>query len=243
MVDKSALVSLLAQTSLFAGLDADDLAALAAQFKERQFAKGATIFLRGDPGEHLYLVESGRIRLAVSTADDRNLSVRHATAGDLFGEIAALDGGPRTADATAITKAKIHCLDRRTFRDLWARRAAMAARLVEFVCRRLRETTVQFESVALDPLDVRLARFLLSALGSRRAPPGKRVPLELGFSQAELSQLLGASRPKVNGAIASLEKVGAVGRTLDRLFCDPEKLAQIAGRHDRVKSPSPLTTT
>lgn len=243
MADKPALVSLLAQTSLFAGLSADDLTALAAQFKERQLAKGATIFLRGDPGQHLYLVESGRIRLAISTADDRNLSVRHATEGDLFGEIAALDGGPRTADAVAITKAKIHCLDRQKFRDVWANHAATAARVVEFVCRRLRETTAQFESVALDPLDVRLARFLLSALGSRRAPPGKRVPLELGFSQAELSQLLGASRPKVNAAIASLEKAGAVGRTLDRLFCDPEKLAQISQRRDRVKSPGALTTT
>jgi hypothetical protein len=90
--------------------------------------------------------------------------------------------------------------------------------------------TTQFESIAVQRLDVRLAQFLLSALGSRRVPPGKRVPLELGFSQSELSQLLGASRPKVNAAIASLERAGAVGRTLDRLFCDPEKLARIVGR-------------
>jgi CRP/FNR family transcriptional regulator, cyclic AMP receptor protein len=121
------------------------------------------------------------------------------------------------------------------FRDLWANRPAIATRVVTFLCRRLRETTTQFESIALQSLDARLAQFLLSALGSRRALPGKRVPLELGFSQGELSQLLGASRPKVNAAMASLEKAGAVGRTLDRLFCDPEKLAQIAGRQDYSK--------
>jgi CRP/FNR family cyclic AMP-dependent transcriptional regulator len=242
MADKSALIALLSRTGLFAGLDGRDLAALAARFKERQFGKGETAFLRGDPGEHLYLVESGRVRLAISTADDRNLSVRHATEGELFGEIAALDGDPRTADATAITKAKIHYLDRRAFRDLWADHPAIAVRVVEFLCRRLRETTAQLEAIALEPLDVRLARFLLGALGSRNAPPGKRVPLELGFSQSELSQLLGASRPKVNAALASLEKAGAVGRTLDRLFCDPEKLARIA-RHRDEKLSHQLTTT
>jgi hypothetical protein len=55
------------------------------------------------------------------------------------------------------------------------------------LCRRVRETTIQLESIALQPFEVRLAKFLLSALGSRQAPPGKRVPLELGFFQGELS--------------------------------------------------------
>jgi CRP/FNR family cyclic AMP-dependent transcriptional regulator len=243
MSGKSAVISFLSQSGLFAGLGDAELATLAARFKERQFAKGETVFLRGDRGEHLYLVETGRVRLAISTADGRNLSFRHATEGDLFGEIAALDGDPRTADATAIAKARIHCLERHAFRDLWANHPAIAIRIVEFLCRRLRETTAQLETIALQPLDVRLARFLLSALGSRRAAPGKRVPLELGFSQGELSQLLGASRPKVNAAMASLEKAGAVGRTLDRLFCDPEKLARFARHQHEAKWLRQITAT
>jgi len=243
MGEKSALVSSLSKTSLFEGLNAGDLAALAGRFKEKQCAKGETIFRRGDPGDHLYLVETGRIRLAISTADHRILSVRHATEGGLFGEIAALDGYPRTADASAITRARIHCLDRQAFRDLWANHPEIATRAVEFLCRRLRETTAQLETIVLEPLPVRLARFLLGALGSRTAPPGRRVPLELGFSQSELSKLLGASRPKVNAAIASLEKIGAVGRTLDRLFCDPEKLAQVARHLDEAKWLHQLMTT
>jgi CRP/FNR family transcriptional regulator, cyclic AMP receptor protein len=62
------------------------------------------------------------------------------------------------------------------------------------------------------------------------APPGRRVPLDLGFSQGELSQLLGASRPKVNAAMGMLEQAGAIKRTLDRIFCDPGKLDEIARR-------------
>jgi CRP/FNR family cyclic AMP-dependent transcriptional regulator len=80
------------------------------------------------------------------------------------------------------------------------------------------------------PIEVRLAQFLLSALEGQTAPPGRRVPLELGFSQGELSHLLGASRPKVNAAMGQLEKAGAIGRTIDRLFCDPDKLSAIAKR-------------
>ncbi len=81
-------------------------------------------------------------------------------------------------------------------------------------------------------MEVRLARYLLVALGNRQAPPGRRVPLELGFSQSELALLLGASRPKINAALGTLESAGAIGRTSDRLFCDPAKLATIAQRDD-----------
>jgi CRP/FNR family cyclic AMP-dependent transcriptional regulator len=225
---KAVVLSLLPQTDLFSGLAAGDLETLAAAFEERHFAKGEAIFERGNPADHLYLVETGRIRLAIATANGRKLCFRHAVEGDLFGEIAMLDGHPRTADATAITGATVHCLERRAFLALWANRPTIAMRVVKFLCRRLRETTAHFESIALQPLDVRLAQFLLSALGSRRALPGKCVPLELGFSQSELSQLLAASRPKVNVAMAVIEKAGAVGRTLDRFFCDPDKLRRIA---------------
>jgi CRP-like cAMP-binding protein len=104
--------------------------------------------------------------------------------------------------------------------------------VIAFLCRRLRETSGQLEAIALYPLEVRLARFLLLSLGSRSAPPGKRIPLELGFSQTELAQLLGASRPKVNTALSALENAGAIHRTLDRMFCDPAKLTQIARQDD-----------
>ena len=126
---------------------------------------------------------------------------------------------------TAVT---VFALDRNAFRTLRQTHAGIAAGVISFLCRRLRETSSQLEAIALHPLEVRLARFLVFALGDRNAPPGKRVPLDLGFSQGELAQLLGATRPKVNIALGVLESAGAINRTLDRLFCDPVKLAEIA---------------
>lgn len=232
MSSTAVLISLLESTDLFGGLAPDDLSTCAALFREQRFGKGEMLFARGDVGAKLYLVAEGRVRLAVVTDEGRELSFRHAAAGELFGEIATLDGGPRSADATALTDIVAHTLERAALRRLCAERPAIGEQALKFLCRRLRETSSQLEAVALYPLEVRLARFLLFALAGRQAPAGKRVPLDLGFSQGELAQLLGATRPKVNGALAALEGAGAIGRTIDRLFCDPDKLAALARQHD-----------
>jgi CRP/FNR family cyclic AMP-dependent transcriptional regulator len=226
------IVALLSKTELFAGLPDSELQKCAEAFHEARFAKGEMLFARGDPGKHLYIVADGRVRLAISTDEGRELSFRHAIAGDLFGEIAALDGGPRLAEASALTPVAAYSLERKAFRDILADRPAVAAKLIEFLCKRLRDTSSQLEAIALHPLHVRLARFLIFALANRTAPPGKRVPLELGFSQGELALLLGATRPKVNEAFGALETAGAIGRTIDRVFCDPAKLADIARTDD-----------
>jgi CRP/FNR family cyclic AMP-dependent transcriptional regulator len=82
------------------------------------------------------------------------------------------------------------------FQELWSARPGISNAIIAFLCRRLRKASDRLEATALYPMEVRVARFLLAALGDRQAPPGRRVLLELGFSQGELALLLGASRPK-----------------------------------------------
>jgi CRP/FNR family cyclic AMP-dependent transcriptional regulator len=224
------VVDLLAGTELFKSLVADDLRACAASCRKAQFAKGEMLFARGDPGTHLYVILEGQVRLAIATSEGRELSFEIASAGDLFGEIAVLDGWPRSAEATALVQTTTYTLERNDFHRLRCAYPAIADAVVLFLCRRLRDLSDKLETVALYPMDVRLARFLLTALGDRQAPAGRRVPLELRFSQGELALLLGASRPKINAALGTLESAGAIGRTSDRLFCDPAKLALIAQR-------------
>jgi CRP-like cAMP-binding protein len=231
MAKAAEVAALLSRTELFGGLPASELQLLADNFHAAHFGKGEMLFARGDPGDRLYLIAEGRVRLATSTGEGRELSFRHATAGEILGEIAALDGGPRSAEAMALAPVVAWSLERRALRELIARQPAIAGRLIDFLCRRVRDTSDQLEAIALHPLHVRLARFLVVALGERQAAPGKRVPLEIGFSQGELALLLGATRPKVNEAFGALEQTGAIGRTIDRVFCDPEKLAAVA-RHD-----------
>lgn len=226
------IVELLAKTRLFGTLAADDLAMCAARFREARYAKGKMLFARGDPGTHLYVILEGQVRLAIATNEGRELSFEVAGPGSLFGEIAVLDGRPRSAEATALSRTTAYVLERADFRELRSENPAISDAVISFLCQRLRDASDKLEAIALYPMDVRLARFLLAALGNRTAPPGRRVPLELQFTQSELALLLGASRPKTNEALGALESAGAIGRTADRLFCDRAKLALIAQQDD-----------
>lgn len=231
--DTARIATLLLHTEFFGpafqALPENDILSCAAFFHPVQFDAGQLLFSRGDTGDHLMMIASGRVRLSLMNEDGRELSVRHAIEGQLIGEIAVLDDRRRSAEALALTPVEAFTLSRDGLHRLQAQHSCISAGIIAFLCKRLRDTTDQMEAIALYPVEARLARFLLVSLNGRRAEQGKRLPLELGFSQTELAQLLGASRPKVNTALRLLEEMGAVRRTADRLFCAPDILAHVAG--------------
>jgi len=221
---------LLGKTALFGALEQDDRIAVARQMHRAAFEPGQTVFGRGDAGSDVYLVVKGRVRLSVFSFDGRLLSFKHADAGDIFGEIAALDGGPRTADAIALTRVDVMTLAQDRLNRLIEANPRVARAAIACLCRRLRDTSEQVEAIALHPVEVRLARFLLSRLKLREegGPLGSVAALDLGMSQAELASLIGASRQKVNAALALLEGAGAIERTRGRVACNIARLVQIA---------------
>src|SRR5260370_5671830 len=226
------IIRLLAGADLFKDLGRDDQAICAAKMQELRLEKGQILFRQGDVGTRLYLMAEGQVRLAIASKSGRGLSFQIAVAGDLIGEIAVLDRGPRSATATALTPVTAERLERSVFQELWSARPDIANAIIAFVCRRLRKASDRLEATALYPMEVRVARFLLAALGDRQAPPPRAGPPAPGFSQGELALLLGASRPKVNAALGALENAGAIRRTSDCIFCEPSKLALAAQKND-----------
>jgi CRP-like cAMP-binding protein len=223
------IVELLGQTAIFGSLSEPDRAAIAARMRRVQFEPDQMIFSRGDPAREIYLVVEGRIRLSLLTGGGRELSLDHAASGSIFGEIAALDGGERTAGATAITRVKAMSLPQKALLELIESNPKVAMAAIHFLCSRLRETDQRLEAIALHRIEVRLARLMLSALAAKKpAAAGKNVPLDLGISQGELALLIGASRPKVNVALTMLEEMGAISRTGGKYTCDIELLQNIA---------------
>jgi CRP/FNR family transcriptional regulator, cyclic AMP receptor protein len=223
------VIDQLGKTLLFGSLHEADLAAIASQMREVRYNGGQSIFARGDRGTDIFLVIEGRVRLSILTAEGRELSFNHAVAGEIFGEIAALDGGERSADATALVDTRMVVLPMSTLDKMMAAKPSLARAVIGFLCHRLRNVSDHLENVALFPIETRLARFLLHALGP--APAGKPAEsqrLTLGMSQSELALLLGASRPKVNAALAMLESEGAVRRTGQDLVCDRAILSNLA---------------
>jgi CRP-like cAMP-binding protein len=220
---------LLTNTSFFGPLCVEDRQAVALSMRPAAFSAGQVIFLRDDPARDLFLVRKGRVRLSILSSEGRELSLVHATQGDVFGEIALLDGGPRTANATALTEVDALSLARGALLTLMETRPRIAIAAITFLCGRLRTTDNKMEAIALYPIEARLARFLLSAI-QIQSPGAKEnvVRLHLDMSQGELALLLGASRPKVNKALAALEDAEAVRRNGVELTCDLEMLRAYA---------------
>lgn len=221
------LVDFLAKSMLFGTLSEAERQAVAAQMRRTSFDSGQMIFARGDAGTEVYLVISGRVRLSIVTAEGRELSFVHAGPGSIFGEIATLDGGPRTADAMAVGPVEAMVLSHTVLRRMIETTPALASAAVSFLCRRLREADQQLEAVALHPIEVRLARFLLGLAAQRSPAQSGRQKIDLGMSQTELSLLLGASRPKVNAALSLLEDQGAIERNGNLVDCELAMLRDI----------------
>lgn len=228
-MEPASIVDLLGKTAMFGPLSAADRAAIAQRMRKVSFDPDQMIFARGDPGRDLFLVLEGRIRLSILSGDGRELSFAHAGPGSVFGEIATLDGGERTAGATAISKVLAMTLPQKALHELIEANPKVAMAAVRFLCQRLRETDQRLEAIALHRIEVRLARLILSVL--KLEAPGKRgdaVPLNLGMSQGEMALLIGASRPKVNIALTQLEDMGAIKRAGAKLTCNVDELEIIA---------------
>jgi CRP/FNR family transcriptional regulator, cyclic AMP receptor protein len=231
------IVELLAKTRMFGSLSQEILGQVYRQMRPIKFNSGQLIFERGDPGRDIYLVTAGRVRISVLTADGRELSFGHPGSGEIFGEVAALDGGPRTPNATALTKVETMALSRSAFGTLLETHPALGKAAIAFTCSRLREADLHFESVALQKIEARVARFLLilaqQQYGQKNgakpaAAKGPVPPITLGLSQGELGLYLGASRPKINAALKLLEANEAITREGERIVCDCIALAAIA---------------
>lgn len=228
MVSAAPLASLLGKTALFGSLTQADRLTIAGQMRKNVFKQGQTIFARGDTGNEVYLVVEGRVRLSVFSPDGRMLSFKHANPGEMFGEVACFDGGVRSADAVALTRVETMALAQAQLNRLVEMNPRVARAAIAYLCNRLRDTSEQSEAIALHSIEARLARFFLSRCKQVDAGGGGKPSLDIGMSQSELGLLVGASRQKVNAALAVLENEGAVRRAGGRVICNTAKLQRLA---------------
>jgi CRP/FNR family cyclic AMP-dependent transcriptional regulator len=208
----------------------DEVMALA---QWRRWSAGTVIFQRGEEGNYMILLTEGRIKVSLFTTHGKELSLRHFEPGSLVGEMSVLDGEPRSADAAAAVASEGYVIGKKEFRAFMARNSAAADAVVNFLCKRLRETNQQLETIALYNLDARVARFLLASL---RQIHGEDLPdranLDLALNQVELGAILGASRPRINRAVLELEEAGAITRRGNIFDCNIPRLTKFADPDD-----------
>src|SRR5258708_5429652 len=191
----SSKLSVLRKQPIFCDLDPEAFDQLCRYAKHSTLKRGATIVSRGDPGSSLIAVISGTVKISVSSADGRSAILNLIGPGEIFGEVAVLDGLARTADATANSNCEIYVIDRRDFIPFVRSQPALAMKFIELLCTRLRWTSDQVEEVILQNLPGRLASALLRLTEKHKLAPAGRT---IAITQQEISEMVGMTRESIN---------------------------------------------
>jgi len=225
MTDKHAI---LRRHSLFGQLGPAVIEHLGSYMKRRNLPSGTMIFAKGDPGTGLICVLAGTVKISMLSTNGREIVFSIMQKGDIFGEIALLDGHPRTADATAITDCELMVIERRDFIPFLRNQPDLAIQIIKTLCSRLRRTTEQVQDLAFLNSRTRLAKTLLQLIDDG-APPGPAP--KLAITQHEISQIVGRSRESTNKQLRSWAKEGLI--CLERrgvVILNRDKLAEMAAQ-------------
>jgi len=179
---------------LFGKLNLKHIDRIVSFIVEKSVRRGSIIFAKDDPGSSLFAILEGTVKITVPSADGHDAVFNLMTKGDIFGEIALLDGSPRTADAVAITDCDMFVIERRDFLPLVREEPEIAVKLIEILCARLRQTTQQAESLMFVHLPGRLANALLRL----SAGDGVGRKRKVAVTQKDLGSIIGMSRESTN---------------------------------------------
>ena len=155
-------------------------------------------------------VLDGQIRISSTAAGGREVVLAILRSGEIFGEIALIDGGERTADATAMTDCNILIVDHRDFIPFLERRGDLCVKLLRILCRRLRQTDEQVEAALFERLEGRVAKALIRLAADDGNAGKPNTPIRLRVTQQELAGMVGASRESVNKQLHVWQRGGFV---------------------------------
>jgi CRP/FNR family cyclic AMP-dependent transcriptional regulator len=203
---------------LFANLSPQHIDRLSACMVSKTVERGTNIWAKGEPGTSLCAVGAGTVKISVPTMDGKDAVLNLLGEGAIIGEIALLDGKPRTANATAVTDCELFVIERQDFLTLMLEEPAIGLKSIETLCSKLRRTTEQAEEIIFLNLPSRLARALMRLLGA-----GNERWISL--SHEDLANIVGVTREKVTKQLriwhdekwVRLERDGVMILAADRL--------------------------
>lgn len=195
-------VALLKKVSLFAGLSDDELQVLSQSLGRQFFRQGMIIFHKGSPGDSLYIIESGKVRIFVLSEAGQEISINVYGPGEVFGELSVLDNRPRSAGSVALEPTVVHTLHRRDLMRHLDAQPRIAWSIIQVLTARLRYTSAYAESLSFLDIYGRVASKLLE-LAERYGVKGDGVEIDLRLTQAELAAWVSASRESVNKVLGT----------------------------------------
>lgn len=198
----------LARSGIFQGVDQEAAEALAKELEMVEARKGEVIFNEGEPGDCLYIVLSGKVKVGRRASDGRQNLIAIMGPSDMLGELSLFDPGPRTATATAVTDCRLARLRKQALRPWLTNRPEIAEQLLRVLARRLRRTNDALADLIFTDVPGRVAKNLLQMAGRFGTRDGGVLRVTHDLTQEEIAQLVGASRETVNKALADFASRG-----------------------------------
>ena len=201
----------LGRSALFARVSPQALAACAATLRVRRYRRGETIFHQGDPGDSLYIIESGSVKIVLPSPEGEEGAIIATLArGDFFGELALLDGAPHSATAVASEPVSALILQQAAFEDLLETQPGIRRALIAGLVAELRRLTNHVEDLHFLDLPGRLANRIVRIARETRPGEIRDVRLEWRYTQSELGAMIGGTRQTVNRLLADLTAQGLI---------------------------------
>jgi len=221
---------LLAEIPMFACLTPEDLEGLASLIQRRDYDKGEIIFHEGDVGTALFIIRRGMVLIRLSHEDGKEVVLGMLGRGEVFGELALLDGDPRSADAVAREDCQLLVLSREDFLRFVTQKPQITMNLLSGLARLVRHVTQLVHDTSFLDVRARLARVLLDLAESQGQEGPHGVSLTARLTQAELANLVGVTRESVNKWLRFYEKQGLLRNEKGKLtLTNPERLREDAG--------------
>ncbi len=232
-VERDFALDALGHCALFRLVDRPTLDTLAESLRRRRYKRDQVIFYQGDPGESLFVIESGAVKIVLASPDGDEEKAIIATLGpgEFFGELALLDGAPHSATAVALEATDALVLRREAFLQMIDTQAGLRRALLEALTAELRRLTGHVEELHFLDLPGRLAMRLVRM--ASEAAPGvqKDVRMDWPYTQAELAAMIGGTRQSVNRLLADMASRDLVRFERDSvLIPDVSRLAREAER-------------
>ncbi|MCP3799860.1 MULTISPECIES: Crp/Fnr family transcriptional regulator [unclassified Allokutzneria] len=219
----------LARAGIFQGVEPAAAEALVSTLEQVDFPRGHVIFAEGEPGDRLYIIQSGKVKVGRKSPDGRENLLSIMGPSDMFGELSIFDPGPRTSTATTVTEVRALTMDRPSLREWIGKRPEIAEQLLRVLARRLRRTNNMLADLIFTDVPGRVARALLQFAQRFGSQEAGLLRVTHDLTQEEIAQYVGASRETVNKALADFAHRGWLrleGKSV--LILDPERLARRA---------------
>jgi CRP-like cAMP-binding protein len=202
--------SILAKHWLLKHLTRDELERLSRHLRVQHHPANEVIFRKGDAGLGMMAVVSGRVKISSGVAPDKEVVLNIIDPGEVFGEIALLDGKSRTADATAMEPTELLVLDRRDFLPMIERHPEVCLRIINVLCERIRHTNEQLEDTLFLLQSARLAKTLVRLAREYGRKTSDGVKIDIKLSQRELGNLVGMRREGLNRQLSLWRDEGLI---------------------------------